>query len=80
MASVSHKVGGRSDARYYFFSCDLTLAKEPLSAEERARTGGKKKVVVREVIEPFAISSITRAIAPLERERVEVLHASRYDS
>ena len=54
------KVGGRSDGRYNFFVCHLLLAKEPLPVKERLVTGGKRKVVVKEVRKPFPSSLRTR--------------------
>ena len=46
--------GGRGDDRYNFFVCCLSLAKEPLSVQERRITGGKMKVVAKEIRKPLS--------------------------
>jgi hypothetical protein len=45
----------------------LNLHTEPLSAEERALTGGKMKVVAKEVRKPFSASSVIRTNGRVER-------------
>ncbi len=59
--------GGRSDGRYIFFVCTLNLVAEPLSAEERRITGGKYKVVAKEVLKPFSSSLFTRESGGVEK-------------
>jgi len=69
--------GGRSDARYNFFVCYLSLAKEPLSVAERRITGGKKKVVAKEISKPFSNALITRESGEVEKQSVVFLYAIR---
>lgn len=47
---------GNSDGGYNFFLCSLTLEKEPISAAQKAETGGTFRMVAKEVRTPCSVS------------------------
>jgi len=44
--------GGRTDTGYYFFLCTYSIERKPFSMVERARTGGKYRIVANEIRKP----------------------------